>query len=236
MTIVDVGSEVKDWKDSGSGGGTGLEDISSLRSRLDHTALESSKSVLFIDSIMALASLGYSIPALASLVAELKSKFSSIVFVAHTDLSSSTSAIKVLESVATSIIDILPVPLSPMVDVTGSFSILQKRKNSKVSRSTEYFGLVKGSFDLIFYSEAQVIRKKDAPKGDDKLKSKMDQLTPEQEAARAAVALPFARARQTASQSVSGLPELSLDVPVEGAVYVDPEDIDPDGDTDLDDF
>lgn len=184
---------------------------------------------------MSLSLLGLSEASISALVAELKPKFSSIVLVAHTDILPSTTLIPILESISTTIIELLPAPISPLVDISGSFSMLQKRKNSKVSRSTEYFHAAKATLELTFYTEAQVIKKQEI-KTEDKLKHKLDQLTPEQEAARAAVALPFAKARQTASQSVSGLPELSLDVPVEGAVYVDPEDVDPDGDTDLDDF
>lgn len=236
ISIVDVGSDYGGWKTTPKSTQATESKSAALRALLEKSAPASSKSVLLIDSIAMLAAQGHSETSLASLVAELKPTFSSIVLVAHTDVLPSKTLLPTLESTATTIIELLPVPLHPVVDVTGSFSMLQKRKNSKVSRSVEYFHASKSSKELTFYTEAQVIRKQDPSKTEDAFKHKMDQLTPEQEAARAAVALPYARARQTASQSVSGLPELSLDVPVEGAVYVDPEDQDPDGDTDLDDF
>ena len=89
---------------------------------------------------------------------------------------------------------------------------------------------------MTFYTNAQVKRKGTAGVQVEKLKLRLDQLTPEQEAARASVALPYHKAMDLASQSVSGLPEKSLDEPHPGAVYFDPEDIDPDDDADLDDF
>lgn len=237
ITVVDIGSDVRGWKEQNKSEALVSDNLSLLRTRLSSCVPEKSTSVLFIDSIINLSLFGNSNSSVTTLLAELKNSFSSVVAVAHTDVLRSNDLITSLESVATSVIEMVSVPYNPLVDVTGSFTFLQKRKNGKVARTTEYYFVPKASTELTFYAESQVIRKEAAAVPDNiKLKEKMDQLTPEQEAARAAVALPYARARQTASQSVSGLPELSLDVPVEGAVYIDPEDIDPDGDADLDDF
>lgn len=237
LKIIDASSDAKGWKLKDKPEGLATTNLATLRTALANSVPTTSSSVLFIDSINHLLLVGHAESQVAAFVSDLKSYFSSIVLVSHLDSIPSSSFVSALESVATCIIEVVPSPKMPLLDVTGSFSILQKRKSGKVSRTVEHYHLPKTSDSLVFYTDAQVVKKESAIPQDNKLRSKMDQLTPEQEAARASVALPYAKARDSASQSVSGLPEHTLDVPVHGTVFVDPEDVDPDDlDDDLDDF
>lgn len=226
-------SDSRGWKSKSAG----AKDLASLKSQLRSSIPAKTTSVLYIDSIASLLAHGHSATQIATFLAELHEFFSSVVCILHTDIVVDATAISILESVATCVIDTLPLPKHPLIDVNGSFSMLQKRKTGKVSRITEHYTYKAENADsLTFCTDAQVIRKEAAAQPEQKLKLKMDVLTPEQEAARAQVSLPYTKAQEYASQSVSGLPERSLDEPVPGAVYVDPEDIDPDDDADLDDF
>lgn len=228
IKIVDVVSDARGWKTQEK---SGILDLASLRSRIASTVPAKTTSTLFIDSLVNLTFNGHKEAQIAALLSDLKQHFSSVVCIVHTDVLPSSTFISALESVSTCVIELLPPPQAPLLDITGTFSLLQKRKSGKVSRVTEHYHCPKDRVDLAFYTDSMVKREA-APvvTAEDRLKAKMDRLTPEQEAARAAVALPFARARESASTSVSGLPEHTLDTADHGNVYVDPEDIDPDAD------
>ena len=234
MKVIDAASDAKGWKLKDKPAAVPTLDLASLRSSLVSLVPEKSSSVLFIDSINHLLLVGHAESQVAALLSELKVSFTSIMLVSHLDTVTSTSFIPALEYVSTSIIEVVYPPKWPIVDITGSFSILQKRKSGKVSRTVEHYYLPKSSKKLVFYTDAQVVKKEVITQQDNKLRSKMDQLTPEQEAARASVTLPYAKARGMASQSVSGLPEYTLDAPAPGTVFLDPEDVDPDDE--LEDF
>jgi hypothetical protein len=227
IKALDVCSDARGWNLTDK---KGVLELPSLQTRLTSLIPSKSTSTLFIDSLAPLAYNGATESQIAAFIADLKLHFSSIVCVLHTDVLTSSTLVSALESVATCVVEMVPTPKAPLLDVTGSFSLLQKRKSGKVSRVTEHYHLPKNSFELAFYTDCMVKREAAPSPAENRLKAKMDQLTPEQEAARAAVALPYAKARVSASTSVSGLPEHTLDTADHGTVYVDPEDIDPDAD------
>jgi hypothetical protein len=234
VNVVDAVSDSRGWNNKENS----TRDLTALRDKVKSCVPIKSTSVLFVDSIISLLHHGHSETQIAVLLSELKPSFSSIVCVAHVDVSSSLSFVLALESVSTCVIELVSSPKLPLINVTGSFSILQKRKSGKVSRVIEHYSIEQKTGKLSFYTDAQVSRKEaPAQSENNKIKLQMDVLSPEQEAARAAVVLPFSKAKDLASTSVSGLPEHSLDVEHPGSVYVDPEDIDPDDfDDGLDDF
>lgn len=195
-------------------------DLHGLKSKLlKYCEKINGRKVVFIDSIMILLNYDHSTERLVSFINELgNSIFSSLFVVKHQDLSNEEIN-NIIDSVANCLIEMTKINYETKLKLSGSFKILQKRKTGKVSKAFEHYSV--SSNGILFYTDSQVIIK--TPISSNFNSNQIDQLTPEQQFAKASVILPYMKAQKFASQSVSGLPENTLDQS-NNSIIIDDED------------
>ncbi|XP_049848768.1 uncharacterized protein LOC126316715 [Schistocerca gregaria] len=207
---------------------TQVNDLNAVYEAIVQVSLHAQKSILVIDSLSSLLLHGHHMESLAIFLNQLKqskdSLFQSIFVIWHADTVDQRKCERqqLLEAQATDIITMDKPALLTSILVKGSFKIL--RKDKKVRRYFEHYGYVSDLDVLKFYSNEQVFSsvKINAAESQSTMQIGQDDIdrpTDEQVRARRAVQLPYANAKKYASQSISGLPELSLDEQQDTSLY-----------------